>query len=48
MSKNNLVLLGTFLCFAVFIPGKIKAKIDPDANTAYYLGIRERPRRMTT
>lgn len=26
-------------------PGRIKTKIDPDANTAYYLGIREKPSR---
>lgn len=26
-------------------PGKIKTKIDPDANIAYYLGIREKPRK---
>lgn len=25
------------------MPGKIKTRIDPDANTAYYLGIKERP-----
>jgi hypothetical protein len=25
------------------MPGKIKTKIDPNANTAYYLGIKERP-----
>jgi len=25
------------------LPGRIKVKIDPDANTAYYLGIKERP-----
>ncbi|MBN1682412.1 DUF4438 domain-containing protein [Candidatus Bathyarchaeota archaeon] len=25
------------------LPGKIKTKIDPHANTAYYLGIREKP-----
>jgi len=25
------------------LPGRIKVKIDPDANTAYYLGIREKP-----
>jgi hypothetical protein len=24
-------------------PGRIKVKIDPDANTAYYLGIKEKP-----
>jgi len=27
------------------LPGKIKVRIDPDANTAYYLGIRAKPRR---
>jgi len=27
------------------LPGKIKTRIDPDANTAYYLGIREKPSR---
>ncbi len=26
------------------LPGKIKTKIDPHANTAYYLGIRSKPR----
>ncbi len=26
------------------MPGRIKTKIDPNANTAYYLGIRARPR----
>jgi len=26
------------------LPGRIKTKIDPNANTAYYLGIRQRPR----
>jgi len=25
------------------MPGRIKVKIDPDANTAYYLGIKEKP-----
>jgi hypothetical protein len=25
------------------LPGRIKVKIDPDANTAYYLGIKEKP-----
>jgi len=25
------------------LPGKIKTRIDPDANTAYYLGIKEKP-----
>ena len=25
------------------LPGKIKVKIDPDANTAYYLGIKKKP-----
>jgi len=25
------------------LPGRIKLKIDPDANTAYYLGIKEKP-----
>jgi len=25
------------------LPGRIKTKIDPDANTAYYLGIKEKP-----
>ena len=25
------------------LPGRIKVKIDPEANTAYYLGIREKP-----
>jgi hypothetical protein len=24
-------------------PGRIKVKIDPHANTAYYLGIKEKP-----
>lgn len=27
------------------LPGKINTRIDPDANTAYYLGIREKPER---
>jgi hypothetical protein len=27
------------------LPGKIKTKIDPNANTVYYLGIRAKPRR---
>ena len=27
------------------LPGKIKTKIDPNANTAYYLGIRAKPGR---
>ncbi|MFA9452356.1 MAG: DUF4438 domain-containing protein [Candidatus Aminicenantaceae bacterium] len=27
------------------LPGKIKTRIDPGANTAYYLGIREKPAR---
>jgi hypothetical protein len=27
------------------LPGRIKTKIDPHANTAYYLGIRAKPRR---
>jgi len=27
------------------LPGRIKVKIDPDANTAYYLGIKEKPAR---
>ncbi len=27
------------------LPGKIKTRIEPDANTAYYLGIREKPER---
>ncbi len=27
------------------LPGKIKTRIDPDANTVYYLGIREKPAR---
>ncbi len=27
------------------LPGRIKVKIDPDANTAYYLGIKEKPSR---
>ncbi len=26
------------------LPGKIKTRLDPEANTAYYLGIRARPR----
>ncbi len=26
------------------LPGRIETKIDPDANTAYYLGIKEKPR----
>lgn len=26
------------------LPGKIKTKLDPNANTAYYLGIRSKPR----
>ncbi len=26
------------------MPGRIKVKIDPNANIAYYLGIRPRPR----
>ena len=26
------------------MPGKIKTKIDPNANTAYYLGIKPKPR----
>jgi hypothetical protein len=25
------------------MPGRIKVKIDPDANTAYYLGIKGKP-----
>jgi hypothetical protein len=28
-------------------PGKIRTKIDPDANIAYYLGIREKPRKRS-
>jgi hypothetical protein len=27
------------------LPGRIKANIDPDANTAYYLGIKEKPKK---
>ena len=27
------------------LPGRIKTRIDPNANTAYYLGIREKPRK---
>lgn len=27
------------------LPGKIRTRIDPDANTAYYLGIRQKPAR---
>jgi len=27
------------------LPGRIKVKIDPDANTAYYLGIKKKPAR---
>jgi hypothetical protein len=27
------------------LPGRIKTKIDPHANVAYYLGIRAKPRR---
>ena len=27
------------------LPGRIKTKIDPHANTAYYLGIREKPKK---
>jgi hypothetical protein len=27
------------------LPGKIQTKIDPNANTVYYLGIKEKPRR---
>jgi len=30
------------------LPGKINTRIDPDANTAYYLGIREKPARQNT
>ena len=26
------------------LPGKIRIRINPDANTAYYLGIRPKPR----
>jgi hypothetical protein len=26
------------------LPGRIKTKIDPQANTAYYLGIRPKPK----
>jgi len=26
------------------LPGVIKTKIDPHANTAYYLGIKKKPR----
>jgi hypothetical protein len=25
------------------MPGRIRTRIDPDANVAYYLGIREKP-----
>ena len=27
------------------LPGKIKTKIDPHANVAYYLGIRDKPKK---
>ena len=27
------------------LPGKIKTKIDPPANVAYYLGIRDKPKK---